>query len=67
MIFLFKAHKDYISNSTYFVSLSTSYFSSHRISLNVRTDYFFTLFFEIKPDNTKQENYLHIVHDLKSF
>ena len=58
---LLKVRKNSITNSAYFVSLDTSYFSSYRFCLNIRTNYFFTPLLQGKIDNTYQENNLHIV------
>ena len=44
--------------------LHTSYFSSNIISPHVHTNYPHTPLFEVKTDNTQQENYLHIIRDL---
>ena len=43
---------DSIPNSSSFLSLATSYFSSNRISSNVHTNYFCIPLFEVKTDNT---------------
>ena len=42
----------------------TSYFNSNKNSSNFCTNYFQTPLFEVKADKTRQENYLHIVHNL---
>ena len=63
---VFNVHTDYIPNSSSFVSMATLYFSSNRVSSNVRTNYFCIPLFDVRTDNTQQEKYLHIVCNLWS-
>ena len=55
-----------IPKYTSFVSLDTSYLSSIVLCLNVRTNCFCNPLLEVKTENTQQEKYLLILHDIHS-